>query len=202
MEAPANVAAILPAPPPLKGKRFAVRALAFFIDGVLQVISFLLVQCTTGLVLAILIAIIEAVAKHRVQIDGKGVGGLFLVSCIVLGVLYFTFFEWQYGASPGKILLRMRVVRLSGSSLSFGTALVRSLYRILDSIGFGLIAWVKMKRPLYQRLGDLHTGTVVLSSRDPFIREFPPVWKFFLAAGFYLAATLVVSCALALCMVV
>ena len=85
---------------------------------------------------------------------------------------YFTFFEWFWnGQTPGKKLLKLRVIRDDGRPVTPWEAIVRNLLRICDAApGFiipvysiGLIAIFSSHRD--QRIGDLFAGTVVVRER-------------------------------------
>jgi uncharacterized RDD family membrane protein YckC len=85
---------------------------------------------------------------------------------------YFIAFEWLWnGQTPGKRLLKLRVIRDDGRPLTLWEAIARNLLRICDAIpGFifpvysiGLI--VIFLSPRDQRVGDLFAGTVVIRER-------------------------------------
>lgn len=85
---------------------------------------------------------------------------------------YFIFFEWLWnGQTPGKRLLKLRVIREDGRPLTIWEAVTRNLVRICDAIpGFvvpiysvGLIAIFLSDKD--QRLGDIFAGTVVIRER-------------------------------------
>ena len=85
---------------------------------------------------------------------------------------YFVFFEWLWnGQTPGKRLLKLRVIREDGRPITLWEAMARNLLRIFDAIpGFilpvysiGLIAIFMSGRD--QRIGDLFAGTVVIRER-------------------------------------
>jgi len=83
---------------------------------------------------------------------------------------YFAFFElWTNGQSPGKKHMKIRVVTVEGSPVSFANVAIRSLLRVIDALPFGYaVAGLFMfitKRS--QRLGDLAAGTVVISEAVP-----------------------------------
>src|SRR5690349_2449487 len=50
----------------------------------------------------------------------------------LLGVLYFAVPEAIFGASPGKQLMRLKVVRLDGRPLGLGSVIVRNLLKPVD----------------------------------------------------------------------
>lgn len=82
---------------------------------------------------------------------------------------YFILFEWLWdGQTPGKRLLKLRVIREDGRPITLWEAIARNLLRICDAIpGFflpvysvGLIIIFLNKRD--QRVGDIFAGTVVI----------------------------------------
>jgi len=83
---------------------------------------------------------------------------------------YFAFFElWTNGQSPGKKCMKIRVVTVEGSAVSFASVAIRSLLRIIDVMPFGyaLGGLVMFLTKRGQRLGDLAAGTVVISEAVP-----------------------------------
>jgi uncharacterized RDD family membrane protein YckC len=83
---------------------------------------------------------------------------------------YFALFEafWN-GQTPGKRLLKLRVIQQSGRQVNFFQALSRNLLRVVDGLpGFyfvGMIFLFATRRS--QRLGDLVAGTLVVHERAP-----------------------------------
>ncbi|WP_455363460.1 RDD family protein [[Eubacterium] cellulosolvens] len=92
-------------------------------------------------------------------------GGLFGTQ-FFLWLIYFTYFEGTSGQTIGKKFAHVRVVKEDGSSCDFGSALVRSILRIIDSLpafyilGIILIAATDKK----QRLGDMLAKTIVVKA--------------------------------------
>ncbi len=86
---------------------------------------------------------------------------------------YFVFFEWIWnGQTPGKRLLKLRVIREDGRPITFWESVARNLLRIFDSFpqvailpfySIGLIAIFASNRD--QRIGDMFAGTVVIRER-------------------------------------
>ena len=85
---------------------------------------------------------------------------------------YFIFFEWLWnGQTPGKRLLKLRVIREDGRPITLWEAMARNLLRIFDAVpGFvlpvysiGLITIFLSNRD--QRIGDMFAGTVVVRER-------------------------------------
>jgi uncharacterized RDD family membrane protein YckC len=73
---------------------------------------------------------------------------------------------WACGASAGKWLLGLRVVRSSGERPGLGSGLVRELAYFIDAMFFGLIAKGQMDgSPHRQRLGDQWAKTMVVRAQ-------------------------------------
>jgi uncharacterized RDD family membrane protein YckC len=96
---------------------------------------------------------------------------------------YFIFFEWIWrGQTPGKRLLKLRVIREDGRPVTFWEAAARNLLRIFDmmpAIGVpfysvGLIS--VFVSPRDQRVGDLFAGTVVVRERQDEAPSFQSVF--------------------------
>lgn len=78
---------------------------------------------------------------------------------------YFIIFEaLRDGRTPGKQIMRVRVVRDGGYAVDFGSALIRNLIRILEmALGFYAISAVAaLASPENKRLGDMAAGTIVV----------------------------------------
>jgi uncharacterized RDD family membrane protein YckC len=85
---------------------------------------------------------------------------------------YFIFFEWLWnGQTPGKRLMKLRVIREDGRPITLWEAVARNLLRIFDAApGFfvpiyslGLVSIFLNRRD--QRFGDMFAGTVVIRER-------------------------------------
>jgi uncharacterized RDD family membrane protein YckC len=95
---------------------------------------------------------------------------IFILFLIFTG--YFIFFEWLWnGQTPGKRLMKLRVIREDGRPITLWEAVARNLLRIFDAIpGFfmpvyslGLVSIFLNSRD--QRFGDMFAGTVVIRER-------------------------------------
>ena len=157
------------------GKRFLVRAIAFVIDMVLINYVNLVIRSAGDFYVPDIFS--------KIAVDFLG---LFLL------LSYFVLFEWLYGATLGKVILQMRVVKLDGERCQLGTAVARGLWRLLDGILFGVVAFMAMEPPLYQRHGDKSAKTIVVGSNDPIIKQPREWWWFIIAASIYLVLYFVV----------
>ncbi len=97
---------------------------------------------------------------------------LLIIAMFLAFASYFIIFEWLWnGQTPGKRLLKLRVIREDGRPLTLWEAIARNLLRICDAIpGFvlpvysvGLIVIFLSDKD--QRLGDIFAGTVVIRER-------------------------------------
>jgi uncharacterized RDD family membrane protein YckC len=94
--------------------------------------------------------------------------GLWLILFFLLEWGYYVFFEilWA-GQSPGKRLVKLRVVRTTGLPIGFYESVLRNLLRAADLLpltyAVGALAILSTYR--FQRLGDLAANTMVI--REP-----------------------------------
>lgn len=102
-------------------------------------------------------------------IPGQVVFALFIIFWFLASAGYYVFYEgFRDGQTPGKKLMRIRVVQDGGWPVSFRAAAVRNLMRIVDmqpAPSWGLAAISMMLHPRTKRLGDLAAGTVVVRDR-------------------------------------
>ncbi|MFO1519731.1 MAG: RDD family protein [bacterium] len=86
-----------------------------------------------------------------------------IVAIIIAGLTYYVFFEAVGGATPGKLLCRLRVVDLEGSVPTLTNVFLRNLCRLFDYPLLFFVALLSMESShFYQRLGDRAAHTVVI----------------------------------------
>ena len=81
---------------------------------------------------------------------------------------YFALFEaYWHGQTPGKRVMKIRVIKDSGRQITLFEALARNLLRVVDYLpGFYLVGLITMLcNQRSQRLGDLVAGTIVVHER-------------------------------------
>jgi uncharacterized RDD family membrane protein YckC len=80
----------------------------------------------------------------------------------LIGLCYFTLFVGWRGQTPGKMLLGLRIIRVTGEGVGYTRALVRwigqGLGFLLFGIGFLMIAYSRRKQGLHDKL----VGTYVV----------------------------------------
>ena len=133
---------------------FWIRAAAKLLDGVL------LYFINLGVGMVIGMAIRSAGSHTPVVAFSAGAGAGLLV-----GIAYVTFFLGKFGATPGKLALKLKVIRPDGESLTYGRAFGRSWAEFLNNftltIGYIIAGWDPEKRALHDRIAD----TRVIRSR-------------------------------------
>jgi len=109
---------------------------------------------------------------------------LLIILLFLIFAGYFIFFEWLWnGQTPGKRLLKLRVIREDGRPITLWEAMARNLLRIFDTFpGFiapiysiGLITIFMSRRD--QRIGDMFAGTVVIRERSDEAPKFSEVFS-------------------------
>lgn len=109
---------------------------------------------------------------------------LMIILLFLIFAGYFIFFEWLWnGQTPGKRLLKLRVIREDGRPITLWEAMARNLLRIFDTFpGFilpiysiGLITIFMSHRD--QRVGDMFAGTVVIRERSDEAPKFTEVFS-------------------------
>lgn len=172
-----------------QGKGFGIRAASWIIDLVVVFLG----NYAGGFVAGIFIGILLVIAGIEFTVVEEESQCLEYVAEIFMTLVYAVSFEWLYGATIGKLVLGMRVVKTDGNSCDLRAATVRGLYRFLDGLIFGLPAYFSMKETPHQRLGDKSAKTLVVSSSDPIIREKRNWWWLLVAATIYLVTAVFVT---------
>ena len=114
-----------------------------------------------------------------------------VLGILLVSILYFSLFEALYGATPGKLVCGLRVLKEDGSPCGLMSAVGRSVALIVDGAIFGLVAAVSMRASLlHQRLGDKWFHTVVVSGRD--LRP-GALCRFLLACLLYIPLALILA---------
>jgi uncharacterized RDD family membrane protein YckC len=145
------------------------RSLAIIIDILIQVIG--------GLLVIGAIRIFSFPLGPFFRSSGLGLI-ILLFACLVYWGGYYMLFEiiWN-GQTPGKRLLRIRIIKESGRPITAVEAIGRNLVRIVDFIpgfyGIGLVCMFLNKRN--KRLGDFIAGTIAV--HDKAIEKVSTIWN-------------------------
>ena len=124
----------------------------------------------------VLFAVFFAIAAAAGQTTEEGfelTGAPFVVATVV-GFLYYIGLEALSGATLGKRIVGLRVVREDGGGIGWRESVIRNLLRLVDGLFLYLVGavlvWTSAKR---QRLGDRIAETVVVRGRKASAGETP-----------------------------
>jgi len=125
------------------------RIIAWFIDLVIIVVAIIVISMLTNL------------------ITSSGDAMILVAGLIIVPLFFFYTLIWEWstsGATPGKMAMRLQVVRLDGKPLSFMDHVLRWSFRMVDIyFSLGAMAIVLINLSDYaQRLGDLMSNTTVI----------------------------------------
>lgn len=113
-------------------------------------------------ILMILSYIIAAIFGTTTSGGFELMGTSFFLTCGV-GFAYYLFFEGTLGATPGKLVTGLRVLKADGSKCDIAAAAVRTAFRLIDGFLFYLVAAILVwTSPRRQRLGDRVANTMVV----------------------------------------
>ena len=115
-------------------------------------------------------AFIYLVAVEVLVLFGKVGFGAILLVVFALEWLYPVYFEaaW-HGATPGKRVCRLAVLRDDGGPIDWGAAMIRNTLRIVDFLPLLYMAGTicMFLRRDFKRLGDVAAGTIVVYTDEP-----------------------------------
>lgn len=123
-------------------------------------------------------------SSELVQEMPKWTIAIMIIVLFLIFSSYFIFFEWFWnGQTPGKRLLKLRVIREDGRPITFWESVARNIIRLFDAFpGFivpiysiGLISIFMSSRD--QRAGDFFAGTVVVRERTDEAPAFEEVFS-------------------------
>lgn len=148
------------------------RFLAVAIDHFIQYVAIILVVLGFLSIMGIGFFDDKSSVAGILQEMSKWTLAILIIIIFLLFTGYFIFFEWLWnGQTPGKKLLKLRVIREDGRPITLWEAMARNLLRIFDAVpglvlpvySIGLIMIFLSSRD--QRIGDIFAGTVVIRER-------------------------------------
>lgn len=100
-------------------------------------------------------------------LDGWSIRAVYLVLTFPVYIYPLVLESLMEGQTPGKKLMKIKVVKIDGYQASFADYMIRWVFRIVD-VSFagvvGLISMIVSKNN--QRLGDIASGTAVISLKN------------------------------------
>ena len=150
------------------------RFLAILLDSLIQFTFYVVV----GLIIYAAVDFDKAAStsgSDHLDRGGKWLVAGFILLNFVMIWGYFVLFEaFWHGQTPGKRVMKLRVLKDSGRSITLFESMTRNLVRIVDNLPslyvVGLIAMLCNRQ--HKRLGDLAAGTIVVHERaddQPFL---------------------------------
>lgn len=132
------------------------------------------------LVIIIVAIIILSIFFNFIFSSGETLGVMFRLVILPLFFFYTLIWEWSTsGATPGKMAMRLRVVRLDGKPLSFMDHILRWSFRVVDiyfSLGAMAVVLINSSDNS-QRLGDLVSNTTVIRKSSSLSIELQDILK-------------------------
>lgn len=91
---------------------------------------------------------------------------IYIIFMFPITIYPLVFESLMEGQTPGKKLMKIKVVKIDGYQASFGDYLIRWIFRVIDTsiIIVGLLSVIISKNN--QRLGDIAAGTAVISLKN------------------------------------
>jgi uncharacterized RDD family membrane protein YckC len=119
--------------------------------------------------LLFIVGYLIALATGGVSEEGFLLQGVPFFIWLVVALAYYTVMEAQSGATLGKRLIGLKVVKADGgAALDWQASIVRNVLRLIDGLLFylvgAIVVWTSDKK---QRLGDKVAGTVVVRTLKP-----------------------------------
>ncbi len=129
---------------------FWVRVAAFLLDSVAVTV----LQFVLGFVLALIVQGITDPDPRLIESIARLFG-------TVLAITYYVYFTGYCGQTPGKMALKIKVIRTDGGDVSYGRAALREvlgkfLSGILLGIGYLMVAFTKEKQGLHDKIADTY----------------------------------------------
>lgn len=132
---------------------FWVRFAAKFIDGIVMIA---LSTALSGVAMPLIVNLEDPVMVSLIQIIIWGMQ-------MAVGVAYATYFLGAYGATPGKILCRIKVITADGERVSYLRAFARHFAEMLSGavcyIGYIMAAFDEEHRTLHDHLCNTRVVT-------------------------------------------
>jgi uncharacterized RDD family membrane protein YckC len=114
---------------------------------------------------SILVGVIGGILGIIFRSSLSTAGEVTLTSAIgsILVILYYVGLEATQGATLGKMMLGLRIVKVDGTPIGWSESIIRNLLRIIDGLfGYLVGAILIWTSPQRQRLGDRLAKTVVI----------------------------------------
>lgn len=117
---------------------------------------------------SVLVTTVQAIFGFALGMVGSGLetqelllGSVSFMFGSVVSVAYYVFFTGYCGQTPGKMALRIKVIRSDGSDISYGRAFLREavgkfISALILFIGYLMAAFDSQKQGLHDRMADTY----------------------------------------------
>ena len=133
------------------------RILAFIIDNVIKI--------AYSVVIYLIIAYIFGFKILKIT-DQWSLIAIFAIISLPVNLYTLLFEGFMEGQTPGKRIMKIKVVKTDGYQASFGDYFMRWFFRLIDIGVIGIITMVVNKHN--RRLGDLAAGTAVITLKSKY----------------------------------
>jgi uncharacterized RDD family membrane protein YckC len=130
-----------------------------------QLIDTLLLLLVNLTVFVLIVIVVFGSEEEFFQDENSYALAILLIVLTVLNFAYFLLMEYfRGGQTLGKKWMGLRVIQENGQSLTFLSAVIRNLFRIIDNLpaGYFLGGLVVFFHPRDKRIGDMVAGTIVV----------------------------------------
>jgi uncharacterized RDD family membrane protein YckC len=119
--------------------------------------------------LLFIVGYLIALATGGVTEEGFLLRGVPFFIWLAIALAYYIVMEARSGATLGKRVMKLKVVKLEGGApLDWQASIARNILRLIDGLFFylvgAIVVWISDKK---QRLGDKVAGTVVVRAPNP-----------------------------------
>ena len=125
-----------------------------------------LVDCVILIILQVILSVLLGVVTAGVSsgINERGLTALSLVYSLfgtVLSMAYYVFFTGYSGQTPGKMAVRVKVIRTDGEEISYGRAFFREVLgkivsAVILGIGYLMVAFDTQKQGLHDKIANTY----------------------------------------------
>ncbi|OPC52593.1 RDD family protein [Elizabethkingia bruuniana] len=133
------------------------RILAFIIDNIIKI--------AYSVIIYIIIAYVFGFKLLKIT-DQWSLIAIFAIISLPVNLYTFLFESFMEGQTPGKRIMKIKVVKTDGYQASFGDYFMRWFFRIIDIGIIGIITIVVNKHN--KRLGDMAAGTAVITLKSKY----------------------------------
>ncbi|OPC60264.1 RDD family protein [Elizabethkingia miricola] len=133
------------------------RILAFIIDNIIKI--------AYSVIIYIIIAYVFGFKLLKIT-DQWSLIAIFAIISLPVNLYTLLFESFMEGQTPGKRIMKIKVVKTDGYQASFGDYFMRWFFRIIDIGIIGIITIVVNKHN--KRLGDMAAGTAVITLKSKY----------------------------------